>query len=270
MKRTKTFIIAALFVFVCLLTACSISEEEAGTVLKNARTSVDYSKYENVNVFEEAKKYGYKVTELESFSHYYALFSINDSSILLASEYSSGGNIGLFNCILTRTDIGSGRFAYFSTFYSDRKADSRNEYGRWSITNEHKHELLTLLKDYSEIGVRAFAALFPDASQYMDETYRSLIKEHNLIARYQNIDNRYYRIIFFDDTGKSAWYVAEYTEADIEKSQYAFGLNTWEGYSGDIGGVIGSRFPRDLIKKDGLLYSSESRISELNSFFNGK
>lgn len=263
MKKKMMVIVTVLFACACILTSCAFSDGANTNNAKITHSSENYDEYENVNVFEEAKKYGYEVSEYEGFSGYYAVFSINESSILISGQHSSTGDIGLYNCVLTKDDIMSGRFAYFATFYSDKTADERNEYGHWTFTNKHKYELVTLLKNYSETGIIAFSAFYDDATSLMNESYQRLINDNSLVACYQTIDNKYYRIIFFDNTGKSAWFVAEYTEADIEKDEYAYGLNTWNDYSGEIAGLRGSRFSRDLIKKDGLLYSSNERISEL-------
>ena len=268
MKTKYIPVLAILLAFICLLTACSFPNIPNKDT-SDKSSSVDFSKYEDLDVFEQAKSYGYEISEYDFSPYYYAVFSINGTSIMISNKHSSAGDIGLFNCVLTKSKINLGTFSYFSTFYSDSKADERNEFGHWIFTNEHKYELITLLKNYSQIGIKAFATFFSNASSYMDNNYRALIDSKKLSAYYQKVDSKYYRFIFFDDTGKAAWFVAEYTEADIEKDENAYGLNKWENYTGEISGLTTERFSKDYVKKDGILHSTEDRIDELSNFFNG-
>lgn len=267
MKR-KTIILTALFcAVICLLSACTDPISWIETDNETTKTAVKYDEYENVDVFAEAERYGYTVTECSFSDRYYAVFSLNGTSILISGQQSNAGSIALYDCIMTKTELGSGRFAYYATSYSDGKTDQRNEYGHWVFTNEHKYELVSLLRDYSQRGVIAFANFYSDACSFMDADYSNLISNYNLLVRYQKVDSRYYRFLFFDTTGKSAWFVAEYSEADIKSEAFAYGLNTWEKYSGNIAGLRGDRFSRDYVKKDGLLHSSSERIEQLKIFF---
>ena len=225
--------------------------------------------YHSVSVFDEARELGYGLAELEVSGTYYAVFTHGGSSLVISDRKNAAGDILLYDKIVDETDLTIGSFAFLTADYSDGRADSRSEYGKWSFSDLHKKELLEILNGFVSSGVPGFLCGTPEAEAYLTDELRALKSEYGLAVHVQKPQDGLYRFIFAAPDGRTAWFAADYSEADIPQTQYAYGLNTWDGGEAVIAGLRGESFARDLVLEDGRLHCSPERIAQLSAFFGG-
>ena len=134
--------------------------------------------YQSVSVFDEARELGYGLAELKVSGTYYAVFTHGGSSLVITDRKNAAGDILLYDKIVDETDLTIGSFAFLAADYSDGRADSRSEYGKWSFSDLHKKELLEVLSGFASSGVPGFLCGTPDAEACLTDELRGLKAEY--------------------------------------------------------------------------------------------
>jgi hypothetical protein len=279
-KMSRNTLIAAFVACILLFTACSSSSssragyESASRVTTNDTTSssqntTNYSAYENVDIFSEAKNMGYtveerRVTDLPDYS-YYVLFGYNGHTIAVSGKKESYGlAIFFYENAPDELNLEMGVFAVIGVPYSDNTSDFRNGEGHWTFSALHKKELLDLLRAYADEGIFAFRNQLKSTTL---NDFKELADMYNLDIRYNKLGDAY-NYYFFSPSGKLAYFYATYSEADFPPNEKASRLQKWTDADGQDIGVGNNNFGCEIVRGSVTeLETTPERIEQLREFF---